>query len=92
MSDTRNAVSGPHAVRTAVLLADGCHSPYCECEQCAEPDIAHKRFTHALQYQQPDGSWRDGFLGYTLSEARGVARAGRERTGRAVRIVKVRDA
>jgi hypothetical protein len=48
------------------------------------------RFTHALQYQQRDGSWRDGHLGYTLTEARGVAKAGRERTGRAVRVVRVK--
>jgi hypothetical protein len=45
------------------------------------------RYTHTLQYQQRDGTWRDGHLAYTLREAQGVAQAGRERTGRGVRIV-----
>lgn len=51
------------------------------------PRLEPVHYTHSLQYQQRDGSWRDGFLGYTLSEARRVAREGRKRTGRAVRIV-----
>jgi hypothetical protein len=50
--------------------------------------MSASRFTHTLEYQRKDGSWSAGFLGYTLREARGVARAGRERTGRAVRIIE----
>lgn len=52
-------------------------------------EMTAKTLTHALQYQQRDGTWRDGFLGYTLREARGVAREGRNRTGRAVRIIDI---
>jgi hypothetical protein len=51
------------------------------CAACAG------RLTHALRYEQADGSWRDGFLAYTLSEAQGTARIGAQRTGRKVEVV-----
>lgn len=46
-----------------------------------------KQYTHTLQYEQRDGSWTDGYLAYTEREAEGVALAGRQRTGRGVRVV-----
>ena len=49
------------------------------------------RYTHGLQYQQKDGSWIDGRLAYTLDEAKDVAREGRKRTGRKVRIVALKS-
>lgn len=54
--------------------------------------MSAKHYTHTLQYQQKDGTWRDGFLAYTLSEAKGVAAEGRKRTGRKVRIVAIKEA
>ena len=45
--------------------------------------------THALEYQQRDGSWRYGFLAYTLEEARDIRKIAMRRTGRAVRVVKL---
>lgn len=47
------------------------------------------KYTHYLQYQQRDGSWRDGGMAFTLDEARAVARASRLRTGRAVRVRRI---
>lgn len=46
-------------------------------------------YTHALQYQQRDGSWKDGHLAYAATEAKGVAREGQKRTGRKVRVVQL---
>lgn len=45
--------------------------------------------THALEYQQPDGTWKPGHLGLSLAEARDMRKIGKRRTGRAVRIVKL---
>jgi hypothetical protein len=42
--------------------------------------------THYVQYQDKKGGWRDGFLGYTLDEAKEIARIGAKRTGRPTRI------
>lgn len=47
------------------------------------------RYTHYVRYQQADGTWRDGAFAYTLNEAKGVAKAGRARTGRAVKVAKL---
>jgi len=47
------------------------------------------KWTHALEYEQRDGSYKPGFMAYTESEARGVAKEGRKRTGRNVRVVRL---
>jgi hypothetical protein len=45
--------------------------------------------THTLEYEWADGTWHAGYLAYTLSEARGVARESAKRTGLGVRIVAI---
>lgn len=48
-----------------------------------------EKLTHSLQYQQRDGSWRDGFLAYTLGEAKGCAKVARRERSCKVRIVEI---
>lgn len=47
------------------------------------------RHTHRLEYQQASGTWKPGILAYSLDEARGIARASEQRTGRKARIVTI---
>jgi hypothetical protein len=47
------------------------------------------KLNYALEYQQRNGTWRYGFLAYTLAEARDIRKIAMRRTGRAVRIVKL---
>lgn len=42
--------------------------------------------THCVQYADKKGVWHDGFLAYTLDEAKDIARIGAKRTGRLTRI------
>jgi hypothetical protein len=45
---------------------------------------------YRLEYQQRDGKWRRGILAYTQSEAKVLARVARTRSGRSVRVKKIR--
>jgi hypothetical protein len=50
------------------------------------PRRTHYLATHYLEYEHPDGTFKDSMFAYTFTQARDIARDTAFRTGRKVRV------